>query len=83
MAPTKSSRHEISTILTFQIKKLNEQLSIKGTDAKTLEYSIDFRFRNIVNNPKTNAKSLILFTNMAFIADLLACNRVYQKFISK
>jgi len=83
MAPIKSNKHEISTILTFQIKKLNEQFNTKGTDAKTLAYSIDLRFKNIVNKPKTRAKSLILLTNMALMAALLACNLVYQKFMSK
>ena len=73
----------MSTIFTFQIKKLNEQFIIKGTDAKTLPYSIDFKFKKIVSKPKTSAKSLTLLTSMAFIAALLACNRVYQKLISK
>jgi hypothetical protein len=33
--------------------------------------------------PNNNAKSLILLTIIAFIADLLAGMRVYQKLISK
>ena len=51
--------------------------------AKTVAKSTDLNKENVAIIPKANPKSPTRLTSIALIADLFACNLVYQKLIKR